>query len=86
MKGRILVINTGSTSTKIAVYDSGEMMFEKNLTHSAEEIAQYESVMDQTPMRRDTITDFLCEKGVELETIDVAGPEYMRSIRRCVMP
>jgi butyrate kinase len=72
MKGRILVINTGSTSTKIAVYDSGEMMFEKNLTHSAEEIAQYESVMDQTPMRRDTITDFLCEKGVELETIDVA--------------
>ena len=72
MKGRILVINTGSTSTKIAVYDSGEMMFEKNLTHSAEEIAQYESVMDQTPMRRDTITDFLCEKGVELETIDLA--------------
>lgn len=72
MKGRILVINTGSTSTKIAVYDSGEMMFEKNLTHSAEEIASYESVMDQTSMRRDSITDFLSEKGVALETIDVA--------------
>lgn len=72
MKGRILVVNTGSTSTKIAVYDSGEMMFEKNLTHSAEEIAQYESVMDQTPMRRDTITDFLSEKGVALDSIDVA--------------
>ena len=72
MKGRILVINTGSTSTKIAVYDSGEMMFDKNLTHSAEEIAQYESVMDQTPMRRDSITDFLLEKGVGLASIDVA--------------
>lgn len=72
MKGRILVINTGSTSTKIAVYDSGEMMFEKNLTHSAEEIAQYESVMDQGDMRRDTITDFLSEKGVALESIDIA--------------
>ena len=72
MKGRILVINTGSTSTKIAIYDSGEMMFEKSLTHSAEEIAQYESVMDQTPMRRDSITDFLLEKGVGLSSIDIA--------------
>ena len=71
MKGRILVINTGSTSTKIAVFDAGEMMFEKNLTHSAEEIAKYESVMDQTPMRRDSITDFLEEKGVELKSLDI---------------
>ena len=71
MNGRILVINTGSTSTKIAVYDSGEMMFEKGLTHSAEEIAAYESVMDQTPMRRDAITDFLSESGIALESIDL---------------
>ena len=71
MKGRILVINTGSTSTKIAVYDAGEMLFEKNLTHSAEEIAKYESVMDQTPMRRDSITDFLEEKGVALKSLDI---------------
>ena len=72
MKGRILVINTGSTSTKIGFYDSGEMLFEKNLTHSAEEIAGYKSVMDQGDMRRDTITDFLSEKGIALETIDLA--------------
>lgn len=71
MKGRILVINTGSTSTKIAVFDAGAMMFEKNLTHSAEEIAKFESVMDQTPMRRDSITDFLVEKGVALKTLDI---------------
>lgn len=71
MKGRILVINTGSTSSKIGFYDSGEMLFEKNLTHSAEEIAKYNSVMDQTPMRRDAITDFLTESGIALETIDV---------------
>lgn len=72
MKGRILVINTGSTSSKIGFYDSGEKLFEKNLTHTAEEVARYESVMDQTPMRRDAITDFLAEKGIELESIDVA--------------
>ncbi|MBQ2873859.1 MAG: butyrate kinase [Bacteroidales bacterium] len=72
MNGRILVINTGSTSTKIGFYDSGAMLFEKNLTHSAEEVASYRSVMDQTPMRRDAITDFLSEKGIALETIDIA--------------
>lgn len=72
MNGRILVINTGSTSTKIGFYDSGAMLFEKNLTHSAEEVASYRSVMDQTPMRRDAITDFLSEKGISLEAIDIA--------------
>lgn len=72
MKGRILVVNTGSTSTKIAVYDSGEKLFEKNLTHTAEEISQYESVMDQTPMRRDAIIGFLSEKEVALDSIDIA--------------
>ena len=72
MKGRILVVNTGSTSTKIGFYDAGEMLFEKNLTHSAEEVAQYKSVMDQGGMRRDAITDFLSEKGIALETIDIS--------------
>lgn len=71
MKGRILVINTGSTSSKIGFYDAGEKLFEQNLTHSAEEIAQYESVMDQTGMRRDAIINFLNEKGIALESIDI---------------
>ncbi len=72
MKGRILVINTGSTSTKIGFYDAGEKLFEQNLTHSAEEVARYESVMDQTDMRRDAIISFLKEKDIALESIDIA--------------
>ena len=71
MKGRILVINTGSTSTKIGFYDAGDKLFEQNLTHSAEEVARYESVMDQTGMRRDAILNFLNEKGIALSSIDV---------------
>ena len=72
MKGRILIINTGSTSSKIALYDAGEKMFETNLTHTADEVAKYDSVMDQGDMRRDAITDFLSAKGIPLYTIDVA--------------
>ena len=67
MKGRILIINPGSTSTKIGFYEDGQQKFETNLTHSAEEIAKYESVMHQGDMRRDAIVNFLTENGVELE-------------------
>ena len=72
MKGRILAVNTGSTSTKIGFYDGGVLLFEQNLTHSAEEVAQYKSVMDQGGMRRDAITTFLAERGIALESIDLA--------------
>ncbi len=72
MKGRILVINPGSTSTKIGFYDAGDMVFEKNLTHSTEELSQYRHVMDQVDMRRGTILSALGEYGVALESIDVA--------------
>ena len=71
MKGNILIINPGSTSTKIGFYCDGKQLLETNLTHSAEEIAEYESVMDQGGMRRDAIAGFLAENGVELDSIDL---------------
>lgn len=71
MKGKILIINPGSTSTKIAYYEDGQQRFETNLTHSAEEIAKYESVMHQGGMRRDAIVNFLSENGVDLDSIDL---------------
>lgn len=71
MKGRVLAVNTGSTSTKIGFFDSGEKLFEKNLTHSVEELSKFDSVMDQDQMRLDTIMEFLSEKGIPLESIDI---------------
>ena len=71
MKGNILIITPGSTSTKIAYYEDGQQRFETNLTHSAEEIAKYESVMHQGGMRRDAIVNFLAENGVDLDSIDL---------------
>ena len=71
MKGKILIINPGSTSTKIGFYEDGVQKFETNLTHSAEEIAKYESVMHQGGMRRDAIVNFLTENGVGLDSIDL---------------
>ena len=71
MKGKVLIINPGSTSTKIGFYEDGQQKFETNLSHSAEEIAKYESVMQQGGMRRDAIVNFLSENGVALDSIDL---------------
>lgn len=71
MKGRVLVINTGSTSTKIALYDDGQKAFEQNITLDQAVLAKYESVMDLDLESRDAITDFLSEKGIAPESIDI---------------
>ena len=69
MKGRILIINPGSTSTKIGFYEDGQSKFDINLTHSAEEIAKYESVMHQGDMRKEAIVKFLSENGYGCDTV-----------------
>ena len=71
MKGKVLAINTGSTSTKIGYFVDGEKVFEQNIFHSARQISVYASVLDQREMRRTAITDFLAEKGIALEIIDI---------------
>lgn len=71
MKGRILAVNTGSTSTKIGFFDAGQKIFEQNIFHSAREISVYATVLDQRDMRRNAITDFLAGRGIALESIDL---------------
>lgn len=71
MKGRILVINTGSTSTKIGFFEDGLKSFEQNITLDPAVLAKYPSVMDLDLECRDAITDFLSEKGIALDSIDV---------------
>lgn len=71
MAGRILAINTGSTSTKLGYYDSGKKVFEENIFHSSEKLSRYNSVMEQGHMRLVTITEFLLSKGIRLVDIDL---------------
>lgn len=71
MKGRVLAINTGSTSTKIGYYVDGVPALVRTLAHSAEEIGRYEEVMDQDAMRRDDVMSFLSQEGIGLDAIDI---------------
>lgn len=66
----ILVINLGSTSTKVGVSKAGEMLFTESVNHPAEEIKQFRTIIDQYDLRKNTILAVLSEKGFSLDAID----------------
>ena len=71
MSYKILIINPGSTSTKIGVYEDENQIMEETLRHSTEEIAQYATIYDQKDFRKKVILDVLNDKGIDLNSIDV---------------
>lgn len=66
MPYRILAINPGSTSTKIAVYTDAEPTFTLSIQHAAEEIAQFATVADQFEWRKGLIEKALKENGIDI--------------------
>lgn len=71
MSIKILTINPGSTSSKIAVFVDEENIFQKTLRHSSEDIAQYRKVIDQFEFRQNAIIGELKAAGIDLQTIQV---------------
>lgn len=67
---RILTINPGSTSTKIAVFDDENVVLKKTISHSAGELAGFKNVRDQMPFRRNTIIETLKTGGISVEDCD----------------
>lgn len=63
---RILAINPGSTSTKIAVYNNEQPLFEKTLRYDAGELKSYKNIIDQYQMRKDSILEALDKEGLNL--------------------
>ena len=68
MSIKTLVINPGSTSTKVGVFEDETLLFEETLRHPTEEIAKYASVIDQKDFRKEIILDFLKEKDCDPKT------------------
>ncbi len=56
---KILAINPGSTSTKIAVYHNEEPIFVKNIKHSSKELEKFDKITDQLSYRKNLIIDEL---------------------------
>ena len=71
MEFRLLVINPGSTSTKISIFVNEKELFEKSRFHDAPVLLQYPHVNDQVPFRYQVILEMLEEEGVDPSSIDV---------------
>ena len=63
---RLLVINPGSTSTKIAVFDNEKPVLEQTIRHASEEIEKYDTIIDQFEFRKTVILDTLNENGINI--------------------
>ena len=66
MPEKILAINPGSTSTKIALFDGDEILYKVTVPHDAQELSKFPTTASQLPYRRETILSALHEAGVDL--------------------
>ena len=71
MSIKSLIINPGSTSTKIGVFEDETLLFEETLRHSTEEISQYASIVEQKDFRKKIITDLLESKNFDIHSLNV---------------
>ncbi|MGL5634302.1 MAG: butyrate kinase [Sarcina sp.] len=67
---KLLVINPGSTSTKIAVFEDNKELFEETLRHQTEEIQKYGTIPDQLEFRKGLILDLLTKNNFDITTLD----------------
>lgn len=67
---RILVINPGSTSTKIALFENEQELFAQNLHHTSEELAPFANIIAQLPLRLNAIGRFLEKNHIAADSID----------------
>lgn len=71
MNYRILVINPGSTSTKIAVYEDVNCILLKTLSHTSKELSAFKNVTEQFEYRRKAILDELNRDQISIDSLDL---------------
>jgi butyrate kinase len=67
---RVLVINPGSTSTKLAVFEDDKALYSETVAHPHQKIAAFQRIPDQYAFRRDAVLAFLKKHAVEPGSLD----------------
>ncbi|MEA3453413.1 MAG: butyrate kinase [Candidatus Caldatribacteriota bacterium] len=67
---RILVINPGSTSTAIALFEDDKLFDKETIRHSSEELSKYKKIFDQHELREKVIINFLKKKNIDINSLD----------------
>lgn len=66
----ILVINPGSTSTKVGWFKGDKEVLSKNILHSKKELQSFKGIIDQLNFRMDAILNFLKAQNKEIKEFD----------------
>lgn len=66
---KILAINPGGTSTKIAVFEDDALLLKKSIVHTADDLKPFKSVFDEYGYRMQLIMDLLEEAGVDVKSL-----------------
>ena len=67
---KLLIINPGSTSTKLAVYEDGARLLQENIEHGTAELRSFDTLAEQVPFRLGLIRDFLRRNGIAPASLD----------------
>lgn len=75
---KIVAINLGSTSTKIAYYEDDVCKLKESITHAASDLANFDDVFEQAAYRSQTVLAFLEENGIDIADLSAfvsRGPQ-----------
>ena len=67
---KVLVINPGATSTKVAVFEEEQELLKKSIVHTAQELEGFDRVIDQADFRQRAVLEAVAEGGLRLEDFD----------------
>ena len=67
---KILAINPGSTSTKLALFENERLLTEKTVRYDVQDFQDCANLMDQKPLRMACLTGFLQENDTDMAELD----------------
>jgi len=67
---KLLIVNPGSTSTKVAIFEDTVPIMEKTIRHQLSELASFEKITDQYDFRKKIVMDNVQESGINIEELD----------------
>uniref|UniRef100_A0A7C4GGX7 Probable butyrate kinase n=1 Tax=Fervidobacterium thailandense TaxID=1008305 RepID=A0A7C4GGX7_9BACT len=67
---KVLVINPGATSTKVALFEDKMKKIQENIAHTVEELEKYKTIIEQLEIREQAVLEFLKRNNISLEELD----------------
>ena len=69
MSYKILSINPGATSTKVAIYEDERPLMVESIRHAQEDLRHFQKTIDQLDYRKNLILDFLKENKIQIQDL-----------------